>query len=180
MIPNWLDPYFKRTIQQDGVNIPSATALNFVGFTVTPNPGNQSNDVTIGAPDGTVAIGPTGARCTTKFYAGTTTTNTANIVIGTWPLADLMTSDFDVEVTGTIDASADAARFNLSMSWTRRGGSPAAMGTVTSADPRSTSGASAAAATLLVSGNNATVCVTGITATPMTWKATAQIRESAN
>jgi hypothetical protein len=92
---------------------------------------------------------------TYKNYVSSTASSAANAL--TYALPNDSTTKVDVIFTGKAAGSSDAACFNLSMAYSRHSnGSPVALGTVTSADPRTTSSAAAGWVTpnITVSGNN--------------------------
>jgi hypothetical protein len=53
-----MDDLLGKTIEQNGAPLPDRKLLNFVGFSVSDNPQNQSTDVTAGASGGKDPLSP--------------------------------------------------------------------------------------------------------------------------
>jgi hypothetical protein len=124
------------------------------------------------------AAGNTTVTDSTQFKLQTTDA-TANVVIAT---NDNTWTRFDAEVSGRQPGSAIGADFKESMSWVRSGGAPVAgRSAVLESDKCGTSGGNPPAGwacTWLVSGNNATLCVTGAALTTIDWSALVQWRKT--
>jgi len=162
----------------------------YIADTVTPptsgNPVNgvilysESGELKFKQPNGSVTAlgsipnpsiwGAAGAQSYSKQYSFATTNGVVSTAV-TFPLDDNTTTKLDVLVVARrADTAAQSAHFNLSMGYVRfSAGSPQAIGTVTSSDPRSTSGASTWSATINTSGNSAIIQVTGETGKNINW-----------
>ncbi len=98
----------------------------------------------------------------------------------TYSLPDNITTKIDVILIGKATSTSDGASYNLSMSYLRNGGSPIALGTLTSSDPRTTSGASAAWAlpNINFSGNDLQIITGYSTTNTINWLVITQLSMS--
>lgn len=86
------------------------------------------------------------------------TSTTAAVTAFSFNLQDQTSTRVDVIFVGKQQGSTDSAQFNLSVGYSRHGGSPVAIGSVTNADPRTSGGASGwTIPTITVSGNTLNV-----------------------
>lgn len=98
----------------------------------------------------------------------------------TFSLPDNTATRADVILIGKANGSNNSAQFNLSMGYTRHGGSaPAAVGTLTNADPRNTAGASGwTVPNITVSGNTLQVFTGYSPSVAVTWLVVTQLTMS--
>ncbi len=127
-----------------------------------------------GAGTLSVVAGDTTWGVTRSRIFTVTTTNATETTLATIALDDDTVTKLDVLIVARNTGAAEGAQFNLSMGYLRDGGAPVAIGTVTSSDARSTSGATTWTATIDVSSNDARVRVTGANSTNINWTAIVQ------
>jgi len=115
--------------------------------------------------------GPTGAQ-TYSYRATATSTTNAGIQIFTYSLPNYTATKVDVIMVGKEVGSADSAQFNLSIGYVRHGGLPVSVGSLTIADPRTTTAAAgwSVLPTISVdSANNLNIFTGGNAATNINW-----------
>jgi hypothetical protein len=160
----------------------------YIANTATPpTSGSPSNGIIMFAESGVLKIkqsdgtlfsvgsipnpslwGPTGAQTYSKQFTLTTASaSPTNTVV--FNLPDNTSTKLDILVVARNTAAAQSAQFNMTMGYVRFGGSPVAIGGVTSSDPRSTAGATTWTSTIIVSSNDAIVQVTGEAGKTINW-----------
>lgn len=114
---------------------------------------------------------------TTRNYV---TSTTAATLVFSRTLDDQASTRVDVIFVGKKVGSTDSAQFNMSIGYSRNGGGPVAVGSITNADPRTSGGASGwTIPNITVSGNNLQV-FTGFSAgSTIQWFVVTQLTISA-
>ncbi len=162
--------YVANTATPPTSGVPSNGTIMYAEGGILKVKQSDGTTIIIGSIPNPSVWGPTGAQTTTRQYTFATTNGTQSIA-ATFALSDNASTKLDVLVVGRkTTTDAESAQFNMTMGYVRfGGGAPSALGTVTNADPRATSGASGWAATITVSDNDANVEVTGQGSTNINW-----------
>lgn len=142
---------------RDAVSVPSTG--NPSNGTIVYSSGGQlwikqqdGNNFSVGSIPNPSIWGTTGQQTYTNRNYVTSTTSA--VVAFSFNLQDQTATRADVIFVGKKQGSTDSAQFNLSMGFSRNGGAPVAVGSVTNADPRTSGGASGwTIPDIVVSGN---------------------------
>lgn len=135
-------------------------------------------DFAIGSIPNPSIWGDTGQQTYTYRSFNTTSTITPTVALS-FPIPDQTAIKVDVIVVGKKQGAADAGEFNLSMGYVRHGGAPVAIGTLTSADARTTTAAGLwIAPTITVSGNTLQVKTGASGVDTINWLIVTQIASS--
>lgn len=190
---SWLDPLFRagyRILQAAGVAMPQQVTLNFAsGFVVTDNPSNNRTDVSIGGTianptfTGTVTNNATLTLLTgdakAKPQTATGNIQTSNATPATANLYAVAVGEvYAVDVIITVSNSTNTIRNRWKLSCFAYGaaGPTATLDGAVDSDTKGTP--STSACTLVVSGSNIQLQVTGIAATTLTWTYEAHVQRA--
>lgn len=169
-----------RQVMSAGTPLPMRQAINFVqGALVADNQTLGSTDISFGIGP-TQVFGSATASRVTSYVDYLQTANATPVAFSTavFAMPDLTLADVVVTVCGKKVASADSFAQDYRARYTRNGTAPTIIGSVIlGANPIGTGTLSTASATLLVSGNNVIVQVTGVAATSINWSAALQIQQ---
>lgn len=137
----------------------------------------DGNNFSVGSIPNPSIWGTTGQQTyTNRNYVTSTTSATLAF---SFNLQDQTSTRADVILIGKRQGSTDSAQFNLSIGYSRNGGGPVALGSVTNADPRTSGGASGwTIPNITVSGNTLQVFTGFSGGTTIQWFVVTQLTMS--
>lgn len=184
------------------IDMPASTGdmVMYVRNAVTrPTSGNPSNGAILYARDGTLWIkqqdgnnfqigtnpnpniwGPTGQQVYTSRDS-VVSIGGSGVLAFSITLPNNTCTAIDVNLVGKRNASTDSAQFNLRMAYSRHGGSPVALGSVTILDSRTSGGASGwNLPSITVSGNTLQIFTGSESGTSIVWLVVTQLSMTLN
>ena len=135
----------------------------------------DGQDFSIGSIPNPSIWGSAGQQTYTQRSYVSTTSSSPTLAFS-YTIPDLTSVKVDVMIIGKQVGAAESAQFNLAWGLVRNGSTPAGVGTVTSADPRTTTGAAAwAAPYMLTAGNNLEIFTGANASTVINWFVVVQL-----
>jgi hypothetical protein len=145
--------YIKNAVSVPSTGSPSNGAMLYATGGELWVKQQDGNNFSVGSIPNPSIWGTTGQQTyTNRNYV---TSTTAAVTAFSFNLPDQTSTRADVIFVGKKLGSTDSAQFNLSIGYSRNGGSPVAVGTLTNADPRTSGAANLwTIPDITISGNN--------------------------